>query len=519
MGSVNVEIKKMKKGIDYVTDGVKITLGPNGCNVCLDRHSSTPLITSEGKNIFKEMVLKNPYENIGAQLVRELALKVDDEIGDGSTTAIILMQAIISEGLKRIEAGANPVTLNRGIDLALYRILKEMKTYVHSIETNMIIHQMIDSRVNEIELGEIVYRAVTKVNHPAGITIERSRSNKNSLEEFSGFVLEQNVLTEDIEKQYNFGKSVYENVDVLIINNNFQTKEEILPILEFAIERKRSLLMIVDGIKNEALGIVNANNQHGICSIIAIQAPAHGENRINELLDIEALVGATAILDNTLEIDKNILLEIVGHVEKVIVEKNKMIIVGGKANDDKVLFRKKELQDAQHNAESEFASEVYQLRLRRLERKHIIIKIYSDTEIDYIEKKWNVNNAIRAVFDAKEYGYVLGGEVFFLKMSDVLEKAIVEINGDEKLGVSCVSHSLKKPFYQLLSNAGYNAEGVSGQIINEVEFGMGFNVLSGCIEDLYSLGIVEPAKHIEIILRNAVGMAKMILTTNAIVNK
>lgn len=511
------DINYLIQGMNLIVDAIRASMGPGGRKLCLDRGYIAPLITNDGKNIFRDFKLSDSRENVGAQLARELALKIDDELGNGSSRALVLMQSIVSEGMKYMSQGENVILINKGIEWARQFVLEQLGDYIKVSYDDSIIHQILELYIKDRDVRELLFDAIKQMKYSTDIIVERSCTMRNYLDCYSGFCIEKSIATQMMTDNYYSGKCVYEDVDILIYNKHFKQAEEIYPILEYVIQRKKPLLIVVDGIEEEALGIVNVNNRKGVFSVAAIEAPAYGENRINELFDIAAFVGAVPIVNKNNNINKDMISQFVGHADKVIFEKNKTIIIDGNSNPDQIFARIKEIEKYKDNAESEFVEEVYNARLRRLSGNNIILNIGAYTDIDFIEKKWCISNAVRAIINLQEEGYVIGGEMVFLHLSEALKEQFKECDTVEKIGINIMSYALKQPFCQLVNNAGYDADYIAEVVLNLNKDGTGFNILSGCIEDLYCSGIIEPAKNIRVILENAVSMAKLILTVDKIV--
>lgn len=507
------ELMKMKRGIDCLADAIRITLGPTGRNVCLGRGWMTPQVTNDGKSVFENMVFGEPLENIGAQLIREVSEKTNKDVGSGATTSVILAQSMISSGVKYIMGGANPLLLKRGMEIAVESAIRQMNSLAKPLENDKELQNIIRTSVNNnMEFSSIIYDAIKKANDCSGIVVENSKTMDNSLEFHSGFSIERGYISDGMLNYKELGQCVYDNVDILLIDKKFVEIEDIYPILELVLSRKKPLLMITDGLEDVALQVVNLNNQKGKISVVAIQASTFGDNRIDEFLDIEALVGGVAITKDMLSSGVNIDQDMLGHAERVVIDKDTTTIIGGDKNNGKINNRIKVIKEQLKRADSKFVTEVCQSRLQKLVGNTIVLKISAVTEVEFNEKKRHIEKALRACVEAKDHGYVVGGEVSYIFLIPRLEEEQkVQQENDVKLGMQIITEALKQPLMQLLYNAGKEPE-IIFENIQEYRYGMGYNLFTEKIENLDEAGIIEPVMVTKMALINSSSMAKMMLT-------
>jgi len=508
---------KLLAGLDQVADAVKITLGPKGRNAVLEKKFMTPLVTNDGATIAGEITLEDGYEDMGAQLIREVASKTNDVAGDGTTTAVVLAQAMVHAGMKNLAAGANPVLLRRGMEQAVAAAVTEIDALAQPVQSSDEIRQVVLVSSEDEEVGDLLSQALQQVNDGNGIVVENSQTLKSSLEVQQGFSFERGYVSANMINQPDVSQCVYEDVDILLIDKKFKTMSDIYPILELSLNRKKPLLMIVDELEEEALQIVNMNNARGILSVVAVQGPTHGENRQRELLDMEAMVGGQAIVGEVIGMVDQVTEAMLGHADRVVVEKNKTTIVGGTSDAAKVQSRIAMIHDEMQEYKSGFVAEVCQSRLSRLAGNTVVLKVGASTEAEYNEKKLRIEDALHAANAAMKDGIVVGGGVTYLRVLDRLATLCAD-EDDVNTGIDVIRQALQQPLAQIAINAGKEPS-VIVEAVRKLPQNEGYHVLHDRYENLYDAGVIEPAKVVKAALQNAASMAMMALTVEAVVGE
>ncbi len=506
---------RLKTGIDKVADAVKVTLGPKGRNAVLEKKYLAPLVTNDGVTIANEISLEDAYENMGAQLMKEVAEKTNEAAGDGTTTAVVLAQAMVEEGLKNLAAGANPVLLRKGMEQAVAAAVQEIDRLAKPVQSAEEIHHVVYVSSEDEEISALLSDALQQVNDENGVIVENSQTLKSYLEIQPGFSFEKGYVSANMVNQPESSQCVYEDVDILLIDKKLSTMNEVYPILELSLNRKKPMLMIVDELEGEALQAVNLNNLRGILHIVAVQAPTHGENRQRELEDMEAMVGGQAITGTMASVVEKVTEDVLGHAERVVVEKNKTTIVGGNSNAEKIKQRVATIHEEMKEYKSDFTKQVCQSRLSRLAGGTAVLKVGASTETEYNEKKLRIEDALNAARAAMEDGIVVGGGTTYLRVLPALEQ-LHETEADVATGIAIVKRALKQPLAQIALNAGKEAS-VVVSAVQQQSGGYGYNVMKDSYEDLLEAGIIEPAKVLKAALQNAVSVAMMVLTAEALV--
>lgn len=507
--------QKLKKGMDMVADAVKVTLGPKGRNGVLEKPYFAPVVTNDGVTIANAIDLADPYENIGAQLLKEVASKTNDVAGDGTTTAIVLAQAMIEEGMKNLAVGANPVFLKKGIEQAVAKAVAEIEHLAKPVHTETEIRQVAVVSSEDEAIGALVAEAVQKVGDENSIVVENSQTMNSYLDIKPGFSFERGFVSANMINVPELSQCVYEDVDILFIDRSFKTMNDIYPILELALERRKPMLMVVDGLEGEALQAVNMNNARGVLSIVAVQGPTHGENRQRELLDMEALVGGQAIVGEIDALTDKITAEMLGHAQRIVVDKNKTTIVGGIADESKVAQRVARIREEMQEYTSEFTTQVCQSRLQRLAGAAVVLKVGASTEAEYNEKKLRIEDALHAVQAARAEGIVAGGGTAFLRVQASLS-SLDSSEADVRTGIHIVYQALEKPLGQIAQNAGQEPS-VIVEAVRALAEDEGYNALTGRYENMLSSGIIDSAKVTKAALQNAASIAMLALTAEAAV--
>ena len=517
--------QKVKAGVDKLANAVKVTMGPGGRNVVIERKFGSPLVTKDGVTVAKEIELKDPPENIGAQLVKEVAQKTADQAGDGTTTATVLAQSIFNEGLRFVTAGANAIDLKRGVDKAVKEIVKELKEIAKPIKDKKEIEQVATISANyDREIGKVIADAMEKVGKEGVITVEESKTMDTTLEFVEGMQFDRGYLSPYFVTDPEKMECVLENPYILITNKKISNIREILKILEQVAQENRPLLIIAEDVEGEALATLVINKLRGTLQVCAVKAPGFGERRKAMLQDIAVLTGGQAILDDLGIKLENVTKDMLGQAEKVIVDKENTTIIGGKGNKEEIEKRIKQIKAELEKATSEYDKEKLQERLAKLTGGVAIIKVGAATEAELKEKKARVEDALHATRAAVEEGIVAGGGTALIAAAlkaipRALEKAE---NDDEKQGVKIVERAVRAPARQIADNAGFVGEVVVEKVkeyVKEKGPEWGFNAKTGKFENLIEAGVIDPVKVTRAALQNAASVAGLLLTTEATITE
>jgi len=508
--------QKIISGVNQLAQAVRITLGPKGRNVILDRKYGAPMITNDGVTIAKEIDLKDPYENMGAQLVKEVATKTNDVAGDGTTTATVLAAAIIAEGLRNVTAGANPVQLKRGIDLAALKVCEELdKMKVEIGDSKEKIAQVATISAQDPEVGHLIADVLDEVGHDGVITVEESQAMGLSKEIVKGMQFDNGYLSPYMVTDAARMESVYEDVKILITDKKLSSVQELLPIIEkLAQAGRKDLVIIAEDVEGEALATFVLNKLRGIFNVLAVKAPAYGDRRKEMLRDIAALTGGNVVTEELGMKLENIDLNDLGEARKVIADKDKCIIVEGKGNKKDVQARIDEIKVTLDKSSSEFDKEKLLERLAKLSGGVGVIKVGAATETELKEKKLRIEDAVSATKAAVEEGIVPGGGVALLHAAKVLDKMTGD--NDEMTGIGIVKRALSSPLFQIAVNAGKDGAVVVHKVM-ELKAGMGYDAAKDEYVDMVKAGIIDPKKVTRSALQNAASIAGIFLTTEAAV--
>ncbi len=507
---------KMVRGINTLANAVKVTLGPKGRNVVLDRAFGGPTVTKDGVSVAKEIELKDKFENMGATMVREVASKTSDHAGDGTTTATVLAQAIVDEGMKFVAAGMNPMDLKRGIDKAVAAAIEELKALSKPTTTNKEIAQVgaISANSDE-EIGMIISEAMDKVGKEGVITVEDGKSLKNELEVVEGMQFDRGYLSPYFINQPEKQAAVFENALVLLHEKKISNIRELLPVLEQVAKTNRPLVIIAEDIDGEALTTLVVNSIRGILKVVAIKAPGFGDRRTAMLEDIAILTGGTVISDKIgLSLDKAGLAQL-GSAKKVEVTKENTTIIDGAGAADAIEHRVVQIRQQMETTTSDYDREKLQERVAKLAGGVALIKVGAATEVEMKEKKARVEDALHATRAAVEEGIVPGGGVALIRA----KKAIMNLKGDndeQNAGIRIVLRAMEEPLRQIVSNAGDEPSVVVNQVA-QGEGNYGYNAQSGEYGDLVAMGVLDPTKVTRTALQNAASVASLILTTDCMV--
>ncbi|MFZ8834549.1 MAG: chaperonin GroEL [Candidatus Caldipriscus sp.] len=505
-------------GVEKLAKAVKVTLGPAGRNVILEKKFGIPVITKDGVTVAKEIDLKDPYENVGAQLVREVASKTADVAGDGTTTATVLAEAIFREGLKMIATGANPVEVKRGIDKAVEVVVEELKKLSKQVSDTREIEQVATiSANNDPEIGKKIAEAMEKVGKDGVITIEEGKSTETYVEVVNGYQFDRGYLSPYFVTNPDKMEAVLEEPYILITDKKLSSIRELLPILERVLQTGRPLLVIAEDVEGEALATLVVNKLRGVLQVAAVKAPGYGERRKEMLRDIAILTGGVVISEETGMKLENARLEDLGRAKKVIVDKENTTIIEGAGRKEEIEGRIKQIKEQIKETKSDYDREKLQERLAKLSGGVAVIYVGAATEAEMKEKKMRIEDAVHATKAAVEEGIVPGGGVAYLRVIPKLEELENhETNPDRKLGIRIVKRALHEPARLIAENAGYEGN----LIVEEIKKrggNIGFDALRGQFVDMFEAGIIDPTKVVRTAIQNAASVASLLLTTEAVV--
>ena len=510
--------KKMLDGVNILADTVKTTLGPKGRNVVLDKSFGAPLITNDGVTIAKEIELDDPYENIGARLVKEVAIKTNDVAGDGTTTATVLAQSIIKEGVKNVAAGGDTMAIKRGIDKAVDAAVDGLKEISSEIDGKEDIARVASISANSKEIGKLIADAMEKVSKDGVITIEESKTATTGLNVVEGMQFDKGYISPYFVTDTDKMETVMENPYILITDKKISNIQEVLPLLENLMQQSGKLVIIAEDIESEALSTLVLNKLRGVLNVACVKAPGFGDRRKEMLEDIAILTGGEVITsDLGLEL-KDTTIEQLGKAKQVKIQKENTIIVDGAGDKDVISARVKQIRTAIEDTTSEFDKEKLQERLAKIAGGVAVIEVGAATEVEMKEKKLRIEDALSATKAAVEEGIVAGGGTALINVAPKVEKVIERLEGDEKLGAKIVLRALEEPVRQIATNAGLEGAVILEKIRNS-EQGIGFNAAKEKYVDMKKEGIVDPTKVTRSALQNAASIASMILTTESVVTE
>jgi chaperonin GroEL len=504
------------RGVNRLADAVKVTLGPKGRNVVLDKKFGSPVITKDGVTVAKEIELKEPLENMGAQMVREVASKTSDVAGDGTTTATVLAQAIYREGIKNVTAGANPMALKRGIEKAVAAVTDELKKLSKPVKGKMIAQVGTISANNDETIGNIIAEAMEKVGKDGVITVEEARSMETSLEVVEGMQFDRGYLSPYFVTDPERMEVVLENALVLIHEKKISNMKDLLPVLEQVAKLGKPLLIIAEEVEGEALATLVVNKLRGTLQVAAVKAPGYGDRRKAMLEDVAILTGGKAITEDLGIKLENIKLDDLGKVKKVTIDKDNTTLVEGAGKTKDIEGRVKQIRTQVEETTSDYDREKLQERLAKLVGGVAVIKVGAATETEMKEKKARVEDAMHATKAAVEEGIVPGGGVALLRA----QKAVDSIKGqdDEAVGSGIIRRALEEPIRQIAGNAGFEGAVVVSKV-REMKADEGFNALTEEYENLVEAGVIDPTKVVRSALQNASSIASLLLTTEALVSE
>src|SRR6184192_207352 len=503
------------RGVNLLADAVKITLGPKGRNAVIEKKFGAPVITKDGVTVAKEIELKDSLENMGAQMVREVASKTSDVAGDGTTTATVLAQAIFREGVKTVAAGANPMALKRGIDKAVEVAVGEIKRLSREVKGDMIAQVGTISANTDKQVGSIIAEAMKKVGKDGVITVEESKTMETTLEVVEGMQFDRGYLSPYFVTDPERMECILEDVHILIYEKKISSMKDLLPLLEQTAKMSKPLLIIAEDVDGEALATLVVNKLRGTLQCAAVKAPGFGDRRKAMLEDIAILTGGKAITEDLGIKLENVEVEELGKAKKVTIDKDNTTIVAGAGKASEIEGRIKQLRAQIEETTSDYDKEKLQERLAKLVGGVAVIKVGAATETELKEKKARVEDAMHATRAAVEEGIVSGGGTAFLRALPALEK--LKLDGDEQIGVNIVKRALEEPARQIAHNAGSEGAVVIGKIRESVQENFGFNAETGEYGDMVKMGVIDPAKVTRLALQNAASIAGLMLTTEALV--
>jgi chaperonin GroEL len=499
----------LKKGVDALADAVKVTLGPAGRNVVIEKKFGAPLVSKDGVTVAKEIDLKGEFENLGAQLVKEVASKTNDDAGDGTTTATLLAQSIINVGLKNVTAGANPMDLKRGIDKAVAKVIENLKKQSEGIgDDNTKIQQVATvSSNNDMEIGRLIAEAMEKVRKEGVITIEEAKISDTYVEVVEGMQFDRGYISPYFVTDPDKMQAILETPYILLHDKKISVMKDLLPLLESTVQTGKPLLIVAEDIDGEALATLIVNKLRGSLRVAAVKAPGFGDRRKEMLEDIAILTGGTVISEEKGLKLENVSLDMLGHSEKVTIDKDNTTIVGGAGNKDDINARVKQIKIQIENTTSDYDKEKLQERLAKLAGGVAVLYVGASSEVEMKEKKDRMNDALNATRAAVEEGIIAGGGVAYIRAIEALDKFKGD-NEDENTGAAIIRRALEEPLRQIAENAGVDGSVGKGDF--------GFNARTDKYENLKKAGVIDPTKVARVALENAASIAGMLLTTECV---
>ena len=507
---------RLKKGVDSLANAVKVTLGPKGRNVIIDKKFGAPIITKDGVTVAKEIELKDPVENMGAQMLKEVASKTADAAGDGTTTATVLAQAIVTAGLKNVAAGANPMDLKRGIDKAVLAVVENLNKQSQKVgDDNKKIEQVATiSANNDNTIGKLIAEAMKKVKKEGVITVEEAKGTETTVEVVEGMQFDRGYISPYFVTDADKMQTVLETPLILITDKKISSMKELLPVLEKGVQTGKPILIIAEDVDSEALATLVVNKIRGSLKIAAIKAPGFGDRRKAMLEDLAILTGGTLISEERGYKLENAELSMLGTAEKITIDKDNTTIVGGKGKKADILSRVNQIKAQIETTTSDYDKEKLQERLAKLAGGVAVLYIGAATEVEMKEKKDRVDDALSATRAAVEEGIVPGGGVAFIRAIDALEK-LKGSNDDETTGIAIIKRAIEEPLRQIVANEGLEGA-VIVQKVREGKNDFGYNARTDKYENLYAAGVIDPTKVTRIALENAASIASMLLTTECV---
>ena len=506
--------KKLEKGVNTLADAVKITLGPKGRNVILEKSYGSPLITNDGVSIAREIELEDPFENLGAKLIKEVATKANDVAGDGTTTATILAQNIVKEGLKIVSAGANPIFIKKGIDKAAKEVVRNLKIKAKKVQSNEEIEQVASISAGDEEIGKLIAEAMEKVGETGVITVEEAKSLETSLEVVEGMQFDKGYISPHMVTDPVRMEAELENPYILITDKKISSMKDILPLLEKIVQESKPLLIIADDLEGEALTTLVINNLRGTLNVVAVKAPAFGDRRKAMLEDIAILTGGKVVSEEMGMKLEEAGLEVLGTAKKIKITKDSTTIVDGGGEAKTISERINQIKAQISESTSSYDAEKLQERAAKLSGGVAVIKVGAATETEMKDKKLRIEDALNATKAAVEEGIVPGGGVAFVEILKSMEN--FKLQGEEGMGVEIVKKALMSPLKQIAVNAGLDG-GVVAEKVKTLSDGFGLDAAKEEYVDMVANGIIDPAKVTRSAIQNAASIASLILTTEVVV--
>ncbi len=510
--------QQLKKGIDTLADAVKVTLGPKGRNVVIDKSFGAPQITKDGVTVAKEIELKHPVENMGAQMVKEVASKTADLAGDGTTTATVLAQSMVGAGMKYVVGGANPLDLKRGIDLGVKAVIEDLKNQSEIIGDDFDKIKQVGSisANNDNQIGSLIADAMKRVTKDGVITVEEAKGTETYVDEVIGMQFDRGYLSPYFVTDTENMVTEYENPLILIHDKKISNMQDILPLLEKAVGAGRPLLMIAEDVESQALGVLVVNKLRGQLKVVAVKAPGFGDRRKAMLEDIAILTGGTVISEEKGFKLENVELDHLGSAEKITIDKDNTTIVNGRGEQDMIDARINQIKQQIESTTSDYDKEKLQERLAKLAGGVAVLYVGAATEVEMKEKKDRVDDALHATRAAVEEGIVAGGGVALVRAIEKIE-SLEGDNEDQSIGIQIVKKALESPLRAIVENAGHEGSIVLQEVLNK-KGSYGFNARTGVYEDLKDAGVIDPTKVTRVAIENAGSIAGMILTTECVIS-
>lgn len=509
--------KLLENGVNQLADTVKITLGPKGRNVILEKKYGTPLVINDGVTIAKEIELKDPFENMGAQIIKEASTKTNDVVGDGTTTAAVLAQAIIREGNKNVAAGANPIILRKGIDKAVEVCVNKLKAISTPVEGKQSIAQVASISAADETIGKLISDAMEKVGNDGVITVEESKTMRTELNIVEGMQFDRGYCSPYMATDLDKMVADLDNPYILITDKKISSIQDLLPLLEQVVKMGAKLLIIAEDVEGEALTTLILNKLRGSFICVAVKAPGFGDRRKAMLEDIAILTGGTVITDDVGLDLKSATIDMLGRAKQVKVDKENTIIVEGAGSSEQIAQRVSQIRNQMADCTSDYDREKYQERLAKLAGGVAQINVGAATEVEMKERKLRIEDALNATRAAVEEGIVAGGGVALLSTITDVEKLVKTLSGDEKTGAEIVRKALEAPIRQIAENAGVNGGVIVAQVLASKKTNYGYDALTGTYGDMIAKGILDPTKVTRSALQNAASVAGTLLTTESIV--
>jgi chaperonin GroEL len=504
----------LERGLNILADAVKVTLGPRGRNVVLEKKWGAPTITNDGVSIAKEIELEDPFEKIGAELVKEVAKKTDDVAGDGTTTSVVLAQAIVREGLRNVAAGADPISLRRGIDKAVAALTEQLLKNAKDVETKAEIAATASISAADTEIGDLIAEAIDRVGKEGVVTVEESNTFGTTLEVTEGMRFDKGYLSAYFVTDPERMETVFENPYILIVNSKISMIKDLLPVIEQVAQSGRQLLIIAEDVDGDALATLVVNKIRGIFKSVAVKAPGFGDRRKAMLQDLALLTGGQVISEEVgLKLD-GVTLDLLGSARKVVITKDETTIIEGGGTSEAVAGRVKQIRQEIENTDSDYDREKLMERLAKLAGGVAVIKAGAATEVELKERKHRIEDAIRNAKAAVEEGIVPGGGVALLQAASILDK--LKLDGDEQTAVNIIRLAIESPLRQIALNAGHEP-GVVVNMVRSLPIGQGLNAATGEYVDMLAAGISDPVKVTRSALLNAASIAGLFLTTEAVI--